>query len=150
MSPSICTKLATKLYEFRWRLLIASFLWLAVLLASFFLNFPKATLIASTLAGPLLISTWGLFCVCHWFHPIHGNLRSTSKLLSKLPRQVQTIIRWYASLFIGLFIFSGLLIWPAIQVFSLWTLLKNLTRRSKPFRPSASTGPLSASLKSAF
>lgn len=118
MTPDLCANLAFRFYSFRWRFLAASLICLVLLLASFYFLSSKIAFLANALAGPLIISSWGMVCICTWFHPEHGNLQPSSKFIGKLPNSIQAIIRWYASIFIGVFILSGLIAWPVIQVLS--------------------------------
>jgi hypothetical protein len=118
MTPSIATTLATHLFRFRWWLLAVALLSIGAMFALVVIR-PSLAPIAFALVGPLAVVPWGLLCVCLWFHPERGNMLPTSRLFGKLPGLVQTGLRWYAALFITLFLIVGLLIVPALAAIGL-------------------------------
>ena len=116
MSPSYFSHLACKLFPHRWWFLVASVLGVVLVFAAFSSGTAQMTVAASILAGPGIFVPWALLCACVWFHPERGNLRPSSKLIGKLPNMVQTGIRWYASIFLTLFIVVGAVVWPVISL----------------------------------
>lgn len=118
MTPSIATTLATHLFRFRWWLLAVALLSIGAMFTLVVIRTSLAP-IAFALVGPLAVVPWGLLCVCLWFHPERGNMLPTSGLFGKLPSLVQTGLRWYAALFITLFLIIGLLIFPALAAIGL-------------------------------
>lgn len=118
MTPYIAASVAAHLFRFRWWLLAVPLLSIGAMFA-LVVNRPSLAPIAFALVGPLVVVPWGLLCVCLWFHPERGNLLPTSRLFGKLPSPVQAGLRWYAALFITLFLIGGLLIFPAFAVIGL-------------------------------
>ena len=88
---------------------------MALLLAAFWYGSVQVVAVASMLAGPVILAPWALLCACVWFHPERGNLQPGSTLIGKLPNAVQLGVRWYASLFLTLFIVAGAVVWPALS-----------------------------------
>lgn len=116
MSPSYLSHLARKLFPRRWWFLATSALGVIFVFAAFSSGSAQMTVVASILAGPVIFVPWALLCTCIWFHPERGNLQPTSKLVGKLPNMLQAGIRWYASIFLTLFVVVGALVWPAISL----------------------------------
>lgn len=116
MSPSFFTYVATRLFARRWWFLVIALLGMALLFAAFSYGSAQAAAVAGTLAGPFIFVPWALLCACVWFHPERGNLRPSSSLISKLPRTLQVGVRWYASLFLALFVVVGAVVWPALSL----------------------------------
>lgn len=114
MTPVFFTTLAGRLHPHRWwfmGLSIASFAALALTLTW---GPPDSLHVVGALAGPAIVTPWGLLCACVWFHPEHGNLRPGSRWIGKAPRALQTITRWYAALFLTVFLAVGTLVWPLL------------------------------------
>lgn len=116
MSPNFFTCVATRLFTRRWWFLAMSLLGMALLFAAFSSGLAQVAAVAGTLAGPVIFVPWALLCACVWFHPEHGNLQPGSKLVAKLPKAVQLGVRWYASLFLALFLVVGAVVWPAMSL----------------------------------
>jgi hypothetical protein len=116
MSPSFFTRLAARLFARRWWFLAVSLFGMALLFAAFSFGSIQFAAVAGTLAGPFIFAPWALLCACVWFHPERGNLQPGSKLIGKLPNAVQLGVRWYASLFLALFIVVGAVVWPALSL----------------------------------
>lgn len=116
MSPTLATHVATRLFPHRWWFLAVSLLGAVLLVTA--LNYGSAgtAAVAAALAGPIIFVPWALLCACLWLHPERGNLQPGSKFVGKLPNVVQRVVRWYASLLLGLFVFVGLVIWPALSL----------------------------------
>lgn len=116
LSPAFYTSLAERMYARRWWLcaiaVVGSALFAAVLLS----GATSLVTVAATLAGPLIFVPWMLFCICIWFHPSRGNLQLQSRLVGKLPRFLQSAVRWYASLVLSLSICVGSVVWPALSL----------------------------------
>lgn len=115
MSPSMASTLASRLFGYRWYFLAASLLSLALMAIVLALQ-PSIAPLLIPLFGPLVIVPWGLLCACTWFHPERGNMRSSSAGFSKLPHSLRVAVRWYASVFLTLFMVAGLLVWPALVI----------------------------------
>ena len=116
MSPAFFTSLADRLFARRWWLAAASVLAMVLLFAALSMAPPRLAFLAGTLAGPAIAVPWALLCACIWFHPQRGNLQPHSKLVGRLPPVVQTGIRWYAAIFLGLFLAFGAVVWPVLSV----------------------------------
>lgn len=116
MLPSMCSNIAAKLFSRRlWFLLIsvAGFGGLAMILA----YAPTSVhWLAGALAGPLIFVPWGLLCLCIWFHPELGNLQPGSRFIGRLPRWLQSAVRWYASFFLIILLVVGLIVWPLFSL----------------------------------
>jgi hypothetical protein len=116
MSPSFFTRVAARLFIRRWWFLAVSLVGMALLFASFTYGSAQVVALAGTLAGPVIFVPWALLCACVWFHPERGNLQPGSKLIGKLPSALQVGVRWYASLFLALFVVVGAVVWPALSL----------------------------------
>lgn len=116
MTPTFFTTFAQRLFPNRRWLLAASLCGITLLAASLWAGPPELAFLASLLAGPLIAVPWALLCACTWFHPQRGNLQSQSKFVGRLPRTIQQGLRWYAALFLGLFIFAGCIVLPILSI----------------------------------
>ena len=116
MSPSFFTRLATRLFPFRWWFFSTSVVGMVLLFASFSTGAALPVTVAGALAGPIIFVPWALLCVCIWFHPERGNLQSNSKLVGRLPMVIQIGIRWYAAIFLAVFFLVGAVVWPAVSL----------------------------------
>ncbi|MCE4557191.1 hypothetical protein [Pelomonas cellulosilytica] len=116
MSPTFFTSVAGRFYARRRWLFGASLLAIAILFAALSTAPPQLAFLASILAGPAIAVPWTLLCACVWFHPQRGNLQPRSKLIGRLPPLVQTGVRWYAAVFLALFLFFGALVLPVLSV----------------------------------
>ena len=107
MTPTVYTKMADRLFPFRWWLLAASVCSALLIIALASLYRAPATLL---LAGPIVGLSWAALCAATWFHPTHGKIQSGAKRFGRLPIFVQIIVRWYAAIFLGIFVvFCGVL-----------------------------------------
>jgi len=108
------TSLADRLYVHRW--------WFggttaAVFVLLLFLVLTRtAEMPIVALSVPLIAVSWGLLCMCVWFHPTSGRLYS-GPLFNRLPRILKTAIRWYGAVFLTLWFVFGVLVWPAFVLF---------------------------------
>ncbi len=116
MTPALLTSVAERLFARRWWLFGASLLAIATLVAALSVAPPHFAFVAGALAGPAIAVPWALLCACVWFHPQRGNLQPQSKLVGRLPPLLQTGVRWYAAVFLGLFLFVGAVAWPVLSV----------------------------------
>ncbi|WP_457418715.1 hypothetical protein [Roseateles sp. P5_E7] len=116
MTPKFATQIAARWFSHRWWFLAASLLGIGSLLAAMIYGPAEAAAVAATLAGPVIFVPWALLCACIWFHPERGNLQSGRGLFGRLPNAVQQVFRWYSSLFLGVFIAVGLVVWPALSL----------------------------------
>lgn len=115
MTPAMASGLASRLYTYRWWFLAASLIGFATG-AALLVIWPSLMQAVVPLFGPLVVVPWALLCACMWFHPERGNMRSSSSMFSKLPGFLHGVIRWYASLFLTLFLIVGMLVWPALVI----------------------------------
>lgn len=116
VSPGFFTRVAARLFSRRWWLLGVSVVGMALLFAAFTDGSFQTAAVVVPLAGPVIVVRWALLCACVWFHPERGNLQLGSKLIGKLPSAVQTGVRWYAALFLALFVVVGALVWPVLSL----------------------------------
>lgn len=116
MTPNFFTRVAARLFSRRWWFLGVSVVGMALLFASFAYGSAQLAAVAGTLAGPVVFVPWALLCAGVWFHPERGNLQPSSKLIGKLPSAVQAGVRWYAALFLALFVVVGAVVWPALSL----------------------------------
>lgn len=116
MSPKFFTAVATRLFARRWWLLAMSVVGMALVFAAFSLASARVAVAASALAGPLIVAPWALLCAGIWFHPERGNLQPGSRFVGRLPQSIQIGVRWYAAVFLGLFVIFGVVVWPALTV----------------------------------
>lgn len=77
-----------------------------------------------TLAGPVVGLAWALLCVASWFHPEHGTLSRSARVVGKLPALLQGALRWYAFIFLAFFVFFCVVAWPAFALSNLWLLVR--------------------------
>lgn len=116
MSPTRATHLAARWFPRRGWLLAASLLGMAALPAALTQAPADVAAVAAALAGPVIFVPWALLCACFWLHPERGSLQPGSRFIGRLPGVVQRVVRWYASLFLGLLIFVGLIVWPMLSL----------------------------------
>lgn len=114
MTPQLATRVATRLHPHRWWVLAVALAGTALLFATLDRASTGAATVAGALAGPIIFVPWALLCACIWFHPEQGKLRPGSRLIGKLPNVVQGFIRWYAALFLDLFVLVGIVVWPTL------------------------------------
>lgn len=116
MSPDFFTGVAERVFVRRWWLFGASLLAIAVLFAAASVAPPQLAFLAAMLAGPAIAVPWALLCACAWFHPQRGNLGPQSKWVRRLPPMLQTGVRWYAAVFLSLFMIGGAVVWPVLSI----------------------------------
>lgn len=116
MTPRLATRIATRWFPYRWWFLALSLLGMAALFVVSTFGSAGTVAVAATLAGPVIFLPWAVLCTCIWFHPERGHLQPGKGLFGKLPNVVQRVFRWYASLFLGAFVFVGLVVWPALSL----------------------------------
>jgi hypothetical protein len=114
MSPAFFTKVATRLFVYRWGFLAASVIGFAALAVALALGAPPVAHVAIALAGPLIFVPWAALCACTWFHPERGNLQPGSKFVGRMPHPVQSAIRWYAAIFLLIFTVAAV-VWPVMS-----------------------------------
>ena len=124
MSPAQAAQLAVLAWPWRLRALAISVLAFAVAAASVFAAPQLAARAAFTLLGPVIGLAWSVLCVASWFHPETGSLSPKSRFVGKLPLWLQSVLRWYASIFLALFLVFCLVAWPAFSLSALWHLVK--------------------------
>jgi hypothetical protein len=110
------TSLADKFYPNRWWFGGVTGAVFALLLLLFLSRATHVVFIGGVVSGPAIAVSWGLLCMCAWFHPTQGKLYSGS-LFNRLPVFVQAAIRWYFVAFLTVWFAFGLLVWPT---FALW------------------------------
>ena len=113
MLPVFFTKLADRLFNYRWGFLLLVAVGISGLVFGVTRSPERAVELSAFLVGPLIVLPWALLCICIWFHPTRGNLQSESRFVGRLPPMAQSAIRWYASIFIIIFVLTGLIAWPA-------------------------------------
>ena len=116
MSPAFWESKATQLYPRRWWLGSASVLAFLVVGACGFLG-NRVLMVGSVAIGiPVMVVAWSLLCAGYWFEPSKGTLRSNSWLGRRIPF-LNTLARWWAAIFLPIFLASGVLV-AAFWVFS--------------------------------
>lgn len=112
MTPRFCTNLAARLHPFRWALTAAALVVVAAIWAAvFLLVVPERVALPAlvAIAMPLLALLWASVCCTFWFHPEHGTLSKTGLAVRKLPSAAQSFVRWYAAMFLAIFVVAGVL-----------------------------------------
>ena len=112
MTPSLFARYADRLFSHRWWLLGASIAGVGVVIALISISSPSLTRAAGAIVGPIILVPWGLLCMCVWFHPQHGNLQPASRFVGRLPQSLQSTVRWYAAIFLAVFLVIGAIVWP--------------------------------------
>lgn len=110
------TKLADRLFPFRWWFLVATVCSLLLIVVLVSLHRGPA---AIALAGPMVGLPWTALCAATWFHPTRGNIQPSGKRFSRFPKFAQTIIRWYAAIFLAIFVVFCGVIWPLFALSAL-------------------------------
>jgi hypothetical protein len=113
MSPLLFAKVASRWFSRRWWLALASVLGIAMVLATAALGSPR---ISGTIVGPFVALPWALLCACVWFHPERGNLQPGNRFIGKLPASLQSVLRWYAALFLSFFILVAAVVMPGLAL----------------------------------
>ena len=124
MTPALATKVAIRAWPLRTFALAVSVLVFAMVGVTMFINSNWAVQLAFTIAGPVIGVAWAVLCIASWFHPENGTLSPKSRLVGRLPHWLQTAVRWYASVFLLLFVLFCVVAWPAFSLSSLWRLVQ--------------------------
>ena len=96
----------------------------AIVATTMFVEALLPTQIAFTLLGPVISVAWSLLCLASWFHPDNGTLAPTARVVGKLPRWLQTVLRWYPSVFLAFFTLFCVVAWPAFSLSNMWHLVR--------------------------
>jgi hypothetical protein len=118
MTPAIFRSFANRFGRFRWRFLAASLLCfglIAILIAAQAYSYQPATWLTAFAFGvlvPLGLICWGLLLVCFWFHSVNGKFEANHGIWSRMPNWLRTTIRWYAALFLTIWLFASGVLWP--------------------------------------
>jgi hypothetical protein len=119
MSPTFFAGMAERHFSHRWWFFAAAAAGAALVFAAATMAPPPVAFVAGVLAGPLIALPWALLCACLWFHPQRGKLQPGNRWVGRLPPLVQAGMRWYAALFLGLFMAAAALLWPALVITTL-------------------------------
>jgi hypothetical protein len=118
MSVDFYTRHAERFYAKRWWFLAASIGIFCILFLTLSFSSSKVNMLMVALLAPLIFASWGLLCMCVWFHPVKGNMQPNSKIFGRFPLKLQIFFRWYAAFFLTLFMFFGVIIFPIFAFFS--------------------------------
>jgi hypothetical protein len=121
VSPALATQLALQAWPHRLAATAISLISFALFAAILFVGQAPVIRVAAVLVGPVVGGSWAVLCLASWFHPECGSFSSQGWLVGKLPAVVQTAVRWYASLFLSLFLVFCLLVWPVFALSALGT-----------------------------
>ena len=124
MSPALATSLGTLAWPWRLPALGVSILAVVVVASVMALAPTWPTQVAFTLVGPIVGLSWSVLCVASWFHPENGTLSPNARFVGRLPGWAQSVVRWYASLFLLLFVLFCVVVWPLFSMSSLWQLVR--------------------------
>ena len=124
MSPTLATKVAIRAWPLRLPALAVSVLAFALVGITMFTNSSWATQLAFTLAGPVVGVSWAVLCVASWFHPESGTLSPKARFVARFPQWFQSAVRWYASVFLVVFVLFCVVAWPAFALSNLWRLVQ--------------------------
>lgn len=120
MTPSGYSKLAKRLFPFRWQLFGVSMAVVGLIFASAFFAKQVSLPTLIVFGAPLLGLSWSGLCTAVWFHPERGYLQPSSKIIGRLPEGLQAGVRWYAALFLTFFLIVGCFVMPLL-VFTTFT-----------------------------
>jgi hypothetical protein len=112
MSPIRYASFAERAFPFRWWIGAAAIFGIVLVALLATEAGGSGVRAAAVLAGPLIGLPWVALCAAIWFHPVHGNVQPGSRLVGRLPAQVQTGVRWYAAAFLGIFVLVCAVAWP--------------------------------------
>ncbi|MBC3873388.1 hypothetical protein [Undibacterium flavidum] len=113
MTPNLLTRFAIRLHAFRWSLLAAALTGIVTFWAAVFIFVIPGKVRLGMFVGiaaPPIFLTWAALCCAFWFHPTRGFLRSDNSAMSRLPVSAAAGIRWYASIFLSLFVVASVLV----------------------------------------
>jgi len=107
MSPTYWESKALLLYPRKAWFAVATAVGMLMFIgAGFFLPVRIAQIFVA-ISFSVIVSAWGLFCVCYWFEPSKGSLRSDSWMGRHLP-PINLIARWWFAIMIVLFFVAGI------------------------------------------
>jgi len=115
---SFFTRQAENLHPKRWWFLGSFILAIATLLLILPHTSGKVSFLTFALISPVIFGSWGLLCMCVWFHPIKGRMQNGSGFVGKLPSGPQRFFRWYAAVTLAFFMLLGAVAFPVFAVFS--------------------------------
>jgi hypothetical protein len=124
MTPALATRLAERAYPARGAALAFSLTAFALVAVAASVGSASAARIAGALAGPMIGLPWAILCAGIWFHPEHGAMALSARFMKKLPAAFQLLFRWYAAIFLTLFVLFCAVIWPAFAYSNLWLLAR--------------------------
>jgi hypothetical protein len=108
MTPAFFTAQANKYYPRRRQFLGISIAAFACLALVIFAYSGKVSPVAPAFIAPFIFVPWALLCICVWFHPVNGNLQPNSRFVGRLPKPIQQFVRWYAAIFLVVFVLFAL------------------------------------------
>jgi hypothetical protein len=118
MTPAIFRSFADRFGRFRWRFLAASLLCfglIAILIAAQAHFYQSSTWLIAFAFGVLVpfgLIFWGLLLICVWFHPVKGKFEANHGIWSRMPNWLRSTIRWYAAIFLTIWLFVACVLWP--------------------------------------
>ena len=122
MPPALATELAVRAWPFRLWALATSILAFSLVAVAALYGPPSLVRTAAILAGPAVGLPWAVLCLASWFHPLNGTMAPNARLFGRLPIWLQSVARWYASVFLVAFALFCCFAWPAFALSNLWHL----------------------------
>lgn len=117
MSPTVFTAIAERFFDRRWWFLALSAASVMLTFAAFMSGSQRVASMAAICGMPMIAVPWAMLCACIWFHPVKGNLRPGSRFVASLSPLMQTGLRWYAAIFLQLFVLVGAVIAPLMLLY---------------------------------
>ena len=77
---------------------------------------PRFVDVVGMVAMAVITVAWGLFCMCVWFEPAHGNLHQ-GWLARRLPRPIKVALQWYLGVFLAFWFLFGIV---GVPLFFFW------------------------------
>ena len=124
MTPTLATELSICVYSRRWVAFAFTIICFAAVAVCAAYGTPAVARFAAALAGPLVGIPWAMFCAASWFHPEHGSMVSSARIMRLLPRWLQHLARWYGAVFLAIFVLICAVAWPAFAYSNLWLLVQ--------------------------
>lgn len=112
MSPAHYSRFAEHAFPFRWWFGLTSVIGFALVVLLAMHAGALGVYIAAIIAGPLIGLPWAALCAAIWFHPVHGNIQPTSRIVGRFPKPMQAGMRWYAAVFLSIFVLVCAVGWP--------------------------------------
>ena len=112
MTPAIYSKFAERAFPFRWWLGTTSVVGVALVMLLAAQGGAHGFRLAAVVAGPLIGLPWTALCAAVWFHPVRGYMRPASRIMGSMPAALQSATRWYAAVFLGMFVLVSAVVWP--------------------------------------